>query len=203
MIWPPFGTVVEFQLNVYGGDEAKYFPSTRKFIQLTDGDLIWTEIGTVPETVAPVLGDVITAACVGIAVGVALGVAVRLGVAVGVGRRLLMANTVCADLVVPVTTLPKSRLSGLSSSRPFRFPSSMKATAGAAERIANKSRKLRTENAKVDDFGRNMADPPAEQRRDKRFAKARAVPCLSQTILRISRLVRLITPNDRRRNFSD
>ncbi len=68
MMWPPFDTVVEFQLNVYGGDEAKYFPSTKKLTQMTDDELTWTEIGTVAETVAPVLGDVMTAACVSNAV---------------------------------------------------------------------------------------------------------------------------------------
>jgi hypothetical protein len=99
-MWPPFDTVVEFQLNVYGGDEAKYFPSTRKLTQLTDDELTWTEIGTVPETVAPVLGDVMTAACA-------------------------------------------------------------KASAGMANPIAKISAKLRSENAYVDDFGRNMVNPPA------------------------------------------
>src|SRR5258708_20244700 len=121
MRWLALDNVFDFQLSVYGRDEAKYFPSTRKLTQTTDDELTWTEIGTVPETVAPVLGDVMTAACVGVAVGVAFGVAVRVGVAVGVGwcfLELLMANTVCAELVVS-TTLPKSSPAGLSSTPAF------------------------------------------------------------------------------------
>jgi hypothetical protein len=73
---------------------------------------------------------------------------------------LLVANTLRGGLVVPIATLPKLRLAVLRSRCAFPFPGPAKA-GGDMPRLRAKSRmKLRTENPKSDNFGRDMADPP-------------------------------------------
>jgi hypothetical protein len=74
---------------------------------------------------------------------------------------LLVANTLCGGLVVPIATLPKSRFVGLSRRCAFPFPgSSAKAGRDMARPSAKSRMKLRIENAKRDDLGRDMDDPP-------------------------------------------
>ena len=70
---------------------------------------------------------------------------------------LLVASTVCEELVLPMATLPKLRLLGLTLS--FAFGCA-KTAAGAAMLITKRSAKLKPENAKIDDFGRDMVNPP-------------------------------------------
>jgi len=65
--------------------------------QTTDDELTWTEIGTVPETVAPVLGNVMTAACV------VVGAAVGMDVGVGVGAEVEEDVGAAVGVGVPVT----------------------------------------------------------------------------------------------------
>jgi hypothetical protein len=67
---------------------------------------------------------------------------------------MLVAWTVCEGLVVPTLTLPKARLVGLS------FSDCALASAGAAKPIKKRSAKLKTENVKVDNLGRDMINPP-------------------------------------------
>ena len=70
---------------------------------------------------------------------------------------MLVANTVCDGLVVPMTTLPKLRLVGLT------FSDCALAIAGAAKPIAKM--RVKTENAKRDDFVRYMAFLPRNYER--------------------------------------
>jgi hypothetical protein len=71
---------------------------------------------------------------------------------------MLVASTVCDGLVVPMTTLPKLRLVGLTLS------DCALASAGAAQPAIAKSR-VKTENAKRDDFVRDMAFLPRSNER--------------------------------------
>jgi len=68
--------------------------------------------------------------------------------------KVLVAVTVCEELVVPTLTLPKARLVGLTTR------SAAEAGFAAASPNAKRRKKLKTENAKMDDFGRNMINPP-------------------------------------------
>ena len=68
--------------------------------------------------------------------------------------KVLVAVTVCEELVVPTLTLPKARLVGLTTK------SAAEAGFAAASPNAKRRKKLKTENAKMDDFGRNMINPP-------------------------------------------
>ena len=72
---------------------------------------------------------------------------------------VLVAVTVWAGLVVPTTTLPKSSCSGFTSSSSSFSPHAY-AIPGRARMSAKRRAKLRTENAKMDNFGRDMANPP-------------------------------------------
>jgi hypothetical protein len=76
---------------------------------------------------------------------------------------MLVAVTGCAGLVVPITTLPKLRLVGL------RFSDCALASAGVARPIAKRSAKPRTENAKADDFGCDMINPPEYSPQNERL----------------------------------
>jgi hypothetical protein len=69
---------------------------------------------------------------------------------------LLVTSTLCEGLVLPMVTLPKSRLLGLTLI--FAFGSAK--TAAGAAMLIKKRAKLKTENAKIDDFGRTMTNPP-------------------------------------------
>jgi hypothetical protein len=73
--------------------------------------------------------------------------------------KVLVAVTVCDGLVVPTLTLPNARLVGLTTSWPLDPPCA-DAGLGAARPIAKRRKKLRTENVKMDDFDRDMANPP-------------------------------------------
>jgi hypothetical protein len=90
---------------------------------------------------------------------------------------LLVANTVCAGLVVPTLTLPKSSFFGSSFRCPFPFACAS-ADTGAAKLNAHSSAKLRTENARTADFGRNMETPP----RNGAILQKRLSPAPSSTI---------------------
>ena len=68
--------------------------------------------------------------------------------------KVLVAVTVCEGLVVPTLTLPKARLVGLTTKSPAE------AGFAVASPNAKRRKKLKTESAKVDDFGRNMINPP-------------------------------------------
>ena len=70
---------------------------------------------------------------------------------------LLVAETVCEGLVVPVETLLKLRLEGLNLRR--AFPDCANADAGALRLIARTSVKLSAASTTVDDFGRVIANP--------------------------------------------
>jgi hypothetical protein len=73
-------------------------------------------------------------------------------------EKVLVAVTLCDGLVVPTLTLPKARLVGLTTSAP---DGSCAWANLAAERPITKRRvKLKTVNAKRDDFVRDMAFLP-------------------------------------------
>jgi hypothetical protein len=86
---------------------------------------------------------------------------------------MFVAVTICAGLVVPMTTGPKLRLSGFSSR--FGSPPAT-ASAGAAKPIATSRAKLRTENAKMNDFGRDMVNPPMNSAVTSAFRRAHHFP---------------------------
>jgi hypothetical protein len=86
---------------------------------------------------------------------------------------MFVAVTICAGLVVPMTTGPKLRLSGFSSR--FGSPPAT-ASAGAAKPIATSRAKLRTENAKMNDFGRDMVNPPMNSAVTSAFRSAHHFP---------------------------
>ena len=110
--------------------------------------------------------------------------------------KVLVAVTVCDGLVVPTVTLPKARLVGLTTS-----PCAMAGLA-AARPITKRREKLRTENVKMDDFDRDMANPPKNSAATNVCTGANHHRLLFPRILRISiadmRLVRLTTHNARR-----
>jgi hypothetical protein len=66
--------------------------------------------------------------------------------------KVLVAVTFCEGLVVPTATLPKARLVGTT----LRPPSSAEAGVAAARPIAKRKAKVNTENAKRDDFDRDI-----------------------------------------------
>jgi hypothetical protein len=72
----------------------------------------------------------------------------------------LVSVSVCEGLVLPTVTLPKLSNGGFSSSLPVSLPLlSANARLGAAKPITRRSAKLKTENVKIDDFGRDMFNP--------------------------------------------
>jgi hypothetical protein len=89
---------------------------------------------------------------------------------------VLVAVTDWAGLVVPMTTLPKLSWSGLTRSC-SSFSPNADAIPGVARLIAKRRAKIRAENAKMDDFGRDMVNPPMKQRcRDERVPKTPTTP---------------------------
>jgi hypothetical protein len=79
-------------------------------IQETDEET-WVTMLTVPETLAPLAGEVIFTAPVGVGIAVGVGVAVRVGVAVGVGVGIPLATvTVTESLPTCAPLLLKARV---------------------------------------------------------------------------------------------
>jgi hypothetical protein len=74
---------------------------------------------------------------------------------------VLVAVTDWAGLVVPMTTLPKLSWSGLTRSC-SSFSPNADAIPGVARLIAKRRAKIRAENAKMDDFGPDMVNPPMD-----------------------------------------
>jgi hypothetical protein len=72
--------------------------------------------------------------------------------------KVLVAVTLFDGLVFPTLTLPKARLVGLT----FREPSPLSANArlAFARPSSRRTAKQKPENAKVNDLGRNMINPP-------------------------------------------
>jgi len=75
---------------------------------------------------------------------------------IGCLLEVFVAVTVFEELVVPTVTLPKARLVGLT----LKPLPSARARLAFARPIAKKRAKLKTMNAKKDDFGRAMINPP-------------------------------------------
>jgi hypothetical protein len=77
---------------------------------------------------------------------------------IGCLPEVFVAVTVCEGLVVPTVTLPKARLVGLT----LKPLPSASARLAFARPIAKRRVKVKTENAKKDDFGRAMINSSRE-----------------------------------------
>jgi hypothetical protein len=90
----------------------------------------------------------------------------------------LVAVTGCEALVVPTVTLPKLSAVGVASRSPVSLLSShANAGLGLARPISRRRAKVKTENAKMDDFCRDMVNPPKS--RTARNERPRTRPTLT------------------------